>query len=65
MGRRALTLPVAASSSGGGGGGGGWHWPVVSALASLLQSLNPEMPFDTSQPERDEYLSRCVSDALI
>lgn len=37
-----------------------WDWPVVAALASLLESLNPEMPFDASPPSRDEYLSRCV-----
>lgn len=35
-----------------------WDWPVVTALASLLESLNPEMPFDASPPSQDEYLSR-------
>lgn len=40
---------------------GAWEWPLVRELASLLESLNPEMPFDVSPPQRDEYLSRCVS----
>lgn len=50
-----------AASSTGGGGGHKWDWPVVSALASVLESLNPELPWDTSAPQADEYTSRCVS----
>ena len=34
------------------------RFPVVHLLASLLESLNPELPFDASDPKGDEYLSR-------
>lgn len=53
LARRTTAAAASTSSS-------GWDWPVLSALGSLLESLNPEMPFDASQPEVDEYLSRCV-----
>lgn len=34
------------------------QFPAVRLLASLLESLNPELPFDASDPKGDEYLSR-------
>ena len=49
------------AASATGGGDHKWDWPVVSALASVLESLNPELPWDTSAPQADEYTSRCVS----
>lgn len=34
------------------------RFPLVRLLANLLESLNPELPFDASDPKGDEYLSR-------